>query len=67
MKQRLNVFKAEMMMKVAGFICQNHTNPAMNRIAKTLGWFNRKRYGAHALDFLVSEDSIDLISDDEYE
>jgi hypothetical protein len=67
MIEKLNVLKAEVMMKVAGFILQNHDNPVMNYVAKTAGWLNQKRYGNNALDFLENEESIDLMSDDKYE
>ena len=67
MIEKINVLKAEVMMKVAGFIFKKHTNPVMNYIAKTAGWLNQKRYGNHALDFLENEESIDLLDDAQYE
>lgn len=67
MIERLNVLKAEVMMKVAGFIFQKHSNPVMNFIAKGAGWINKKRFGNDALDFLEEEDSIDLLNDSKYE
>jgi hypothetical protein len=67
MIEKFNVLKAELMMKVAGFILQKHTNPALNAVAKTAGWFNQKRYGNNALDFLEDEESIDLLNDSKYE
>ncbi len=67
MIEKLSVLKAELMMKVAGFILQKHTNPVLNAMAKTAAWINRKRYGRDSLDFLNNEESIDLFSDDQYE
>jgi hypothetical protein len=65
--EKINVLKAEVMMKVAGFIFQKHDNPVMNYVAKTAGWLNQKRYGNNALDFLENEESIDLLDDSQYE
>jgi hypothetical protein len=67
MIEKINVLKAEVMMKVAGFIFQQHTNPVMNYLAKAAGWLNQKRYGNNALDFLENEESIDLLDDSQYE
>lgn len=67
MIEKINVLKAEVMMKVAGFIFQKHDNPAMNFIAKTAGWINKQRFGNNALEFLEHEDSIDLMDDSKYD
>ncbi|MEM8497377.1 MAG: hypothetical protein AAF542_05090 [Pseudomonadota bacterium] len=56
---RLKTIKAELAMRVAGFISQNHSNPVLTHLAALLSWMNRGRYGKGALDFLENEDSID--------
>jgi len=65
--EKLSVLKAELMMKVAGFILQKHTNPVLNALARSAAWMNQKRYGSDALDFLENEKSIDLLDDEKYE
>lgn len=65
--EKLKVLKAELMMKVAGFILQKHTNPVLNGMARAAAWMNNKRYGSNALDFLENEDSIDHMDDAQYE
>lgn len=67
MIEKINALKAEVMMKVAGFIFQKHDSSAMNVIAKAAGWLNKQRFGNNALDFLENEDSIDLLDDSKYE
>ena len=67
MIEKLSVLKAELMMKVAGFILQKHTNPVLKALAKSAAWMNQKRYGSDALDFLENEQSIDHMDDAQYE
>ena len=67
MIEKLSVLKAELMMKVAGFILQKHTNPVLNALARSAAWMNQKRYGSDALDFLENEQSIDHMDDAQYE
>ena len=57
--KKLRAFKAEMSMRMAGFIAQNHSNPIAAALASLLASLNRGRYGKEALDFLDHEDSID--------
>ena len=61
MSEKLKALKAELSMKVAGFIFQKHTNPVLKFAASAAGWGNRKRYGKNALDFLEHEESIDIM------
>jgi hypothetical protein len=67
MREYISVFKAELQMKVAGFISQKHTNPLLKGAAKTALWLNKKRYGDDALSFLEGEKSIDIMNDSDYE
>jgi len=65
--EKFKVVKAQLMMKVAGFILQVHTNPVKRVLAKSAAWINRKQYGNNALDFLEHEESIDIMEDSQYE
>lgn len=67
MKERLSAFKAQLMMKLAGFIFQKHAHPLLDSVARAAAWLNRKRYGNDALDFLDGEESIDIMNDSDYD
>lgn len=67
MKEYISALKAELQMKVAGFISQKHTNPLSKCAAKTALWINKKRYGNDVLNFLEGEESIDIMDDSDYE
>ena len=67
MIERIQALKAQVMMRVAGFIFKKHTNPFLIALAKFATWLNRKRFGNDALDFLEDEDSIDIMTDADYE
>ncbi len=57
--RRLDVMRAELMMRIGAFIAQNHANPLKRGLARALIWANRRRYSKDALDFLEGEPSID--------
>lgn len=59
MLETIRTWKAQCMMKVAGFIAQNHDNPFKQKLADLLAWANRNQHGKDTLDFLEDESSID--------
>ena len=59
MIKKWQTLKAEVSMKVAGFILKNHKNALLKWLAKSAAWVNRKQYGSDALDFLEHEESRD--------
>jgi len=67
MTERIEALKAQVMMKVAGFIFKKHTNPFLSAMARAATWLNRKRFGNDALELLEAEESIDIMTDSDYE
>ncbi len=63
--KRLDALRAEMMMRVGGFIQQHHESAFKRGLARLLIWANRRRYSKDALDFLEAEPSIDNFDFDE--
>lgn len=54
-----SVWRAEFMMRVAGFVSQEHPSAVKRSIARLLRWVGRHRQRSGALDFLEDETSID--------
>ena len=69
MKQWLKVIKAEAMMRIAGFIAQQHESAGKRLLVRLAVKLNLVRHGHDPLGFLHNERSIDLLdyeSEDEF-
>ncbi len=67
LRKKYSATKAEVMMKIAGFIFSNHDNRLLQLASRGVGWLNRKRYGNNVHSFLNDEESIDIMDDSRYE
>ncbi|CAA0111004.1 Uncharacterised protein [Zhongshania aliphaticivorans] len=61
MKNRLDQVKARLMLRIAGFIGQQHESAWKRLLARWAQRLNLARYGRQPLSFLDEEESIDLM------